>query len=528
MEIPLFENYEHFINEHSDDLSNPSGALKMITDNGMYRAYMDSLTEGLEPRTRNSVLGVANRQREMLLTEAANVPGSTLSFGWTVLSFPILVDIYAEPIISELCNVYPVSSPVASIPRIKIMAYIRGYSGAVTQVRIPTVTQSIRPGALALSVSPSVSNNMFSLATAAVAPATVSADLYRINRRYTLITKVVAQEKTAGGVTTTTDVNVVIKPDNRNQFVGTFTFSDAAKNAVVGSLTGHINYDTGIFTYNVIYSGGTAGSTYSTDSAILSIRFTPTNTMNGRVRVKIETEMTDVTIDPNEDFLIELPPEDIQDFQAIFKIDIIRTLSEAIKRQILLNKDSDLAYFLLAAEADMAANGTSMTLDLTKYDNTGGRFEANNIIDVFKAVIPRIAMVSGTIRRNFNMYPTYLVAGLKTSALLRSLQTLALSMPGIGQGDGDFGWAGDSAQFLRMKVLESNAIDEGKIYLSTKAPNDALEKATIVDLIYQPIYIVTEVTDGNTRNFVKARTMIEIPRTDGLGVINVSGLVDFA
>ena len=45
---------------------------------------MDSLTEGLEPRVRNSVLGVANRQREMLLTEAANVPGSSLSFGWTV------------------------------------------------------------------------------------------------------------------------------------------------------------------------------------------------------------------------------------------------------------------------------------------------------------------------------------------------------------------------------------------------------------------------------------------------------------
>jgi len=237
--------------------------------------------------------------------------------------------------------------------------------------------------------------------------------------------------------------------------------------------------------------------------------------------------MTDVTIDPNEDFLIELPPEDIQDFQAIFKIDIIRTLSEAIKRQILLNKDTDLAYFLLAAEADMAANGTSMSVDLGNYDIIGTRFEPNNVIDVFKAVIPRIAMVAGTIRRNFNMYPSYLVAGLKTSALLRSMQTLALSMPGIGQGDGAFGWAGDSAQFLKMKVLESNAIGEGKIYLSTKAPNDALEKTTIVDLIYQPIYIVTEVTDGNTRNFVKARTMIEIPRTDGLGVINVTGFTDF-
>jgi len=302
MELALFENYENFITEHSDDLSNPAGALKMITDNGMFRAYMDALTEGLEPRVRGSVLGVANRQREMLLTEAANVPGSSLSFGWTVLSFPILVDIYAEPIVSELCNVYPVSSPVASIPRIKIMAYIKGYSGAVTQVRIPTMTQSIRPGALLLAVTPAVANNMFTIATAAVAPATVTADLYRINRRYTLITSITTNELT-GGINTAATHAVVIKPDNRNQFVGTFTWTDTAGAAVVGSLTGHINYDTSVFTFNIVYSGGTVGSVYTTTSAILSMRFMPTNTMNGRIKVKIETEMTDVTIDPNEDFL---------------------------------------------------------------------------------------------------------------------------------------------------------------------------------------------------------------------------------
>jgi len=211
-------------------------------------------------------------------------------------------------------------------------------------------------------------------------------------------------------------------------------------------------------------------------------------------------------------------------FHAIFKIDIIRTLSEAIKRQIMLNKDTDLAYFLLAAEADMITNGTSLTMTLGNYDTTGGRFQPENIIDVFKAVIPRIAILMGTIRRNFNLYPTYMVAGLKTAALLRSLQTIAMAMPGIGQGDANFGWTGDTASFLKMKVLESNAIGEGKIYLSTKAPNDALEKSTIIDLIYQPIYIVTEVTDGNTRNFVKARTLIEIARTDGLGVINIAGM----
>ena len=190
----------------------------------------------------------------------------------------------------------------------------------------------------------------------------------------------------------------------------------------------------------------------------------------------------------------------------------------------MLNKDCDLAYFLAAAEADMITNGTSLTLTLGDYDMSSGKFQPDNIIDLFKAVIPRIAIIAGTIRRNFNMYPTYLVAGLKTSALLRSLQTVAMAMPGIGQGDGGFGWTGDTAQLMKMKVLESNAIDEGKIYLSTKAPNDALEKSTILDLIYQPIYIVTEVTDGNTRNFVKARTLIEIPRADGLGVLNIVGL----
>ena len=290
----LFENYEHFITEHNDEISNPAGALKIITDNGMFRSYADALTDGLEPRVRNSVLGVVNRQREMLLSEAANVPGSTLSFGWTVLSFPILVDIYAEPIISELCNVYPVSSPVASIPRIKIMAYIKGYSGAVTQVRIPTISQSVRPGALALAVTPAVANSMFALATVA-AGATVSADLYRINRRYTLLTSVTSTETLTGGAGTVANTtNIVMKPDNRNQFVGTFTYNDNAGAAVVGSLTGHINYDTGIFSYNIIYSGGTSTSSYVCTSAVLSMRFMPTNTQNGRIKVKIDTEMTDV------------------------------------------------------------------------------------------------------------------------------------------------------------------------------------------------------------------------------------------
>lgn len=35
-----------------------------------------------------------------------------------------------------------------------------------------------------------------------------------------------------------------------------------------------------------------------------------------------------------------------------------------------------------------------------------------------------------------------------------------------------------------------------------------------------------EITDGNVRHFVRSRTMVEIVRTDGLGVIEVTSTSD--
>ncbi len=81
METPIFENYEMFIREHSDDVSTPRGAARMIQDEGMFRAYMDTLTDGMDDHVRESVLAVANRNRECLLTESANVPSSALGSG---------------------------------------------------------------------------------------------------------------------------------------------------------------------------------------------------------------------------------------------------------------------------------------------------------------------------------------------------------------------------------------------------------------------------------------------------------------
>jgi hypothetical protein len=85
----LFEQYETFIREHADDMATPKGAARLIQDEGMFRAYADTLTEGLDENIRETVFSVLNRQRESLLTESANVASSAFGSGWTVLSFPM-------------------------------------------------------------------------------------------------------------------------------------------------------------------------------------------------------------------------------------------------------------------------------------------------------------------------------------------------------------------------------------------------------------------------------------------------------
>lgn len=98
-------------------------------------------------------------------------------------------------------------------------------------------------------------------------------------------------------------ITVNIRPDNRSQLVGTFTFQDTAATpaTVTVTLNGHINYDTGVVLFQAVCAGGTSGWTYACSHADFNFRFVPYATMNGRTQVEIETSMQDVAIDPNED-----------------------------------------------------------------------------------------------------------------------------------------------------------------------------------------------------------------------------------
>lgn len=204
----------------------------------------------------------------------------------------------------------------------------------------------------------------------------------------------------------------------------------------------------------------------------------------------------------------------------IYNIDLVRTLSQAIKQQVMLNKDFDLSYYLQAYEADMATNGASRVVDFDVLRDMNGTLSPNNVVNIFQSIVPFISSVSRQIRSNYRADPQFLLAGMKTASVLESLQQYYAKFS--DNNNGEVGSTGSSAGgFRNQTVLSSDALPENKIYVIYKAPSDDLARSTIVDLIYKPLYIIEEVTNSVKRTFVKSRTALEFVRTESMGVVEV-------
>lgn len=100
-------------------------------------------------------------------------------------------------------------------------------------------------------------------------------------------------------------------------------------------------------------------------------------------------------------------------------------------------------------------------------------------------------------------------------------------MASMSNQSGSLGWSGATAEFMKLRILESFSVQAAgatdTMYLISKAPDNELEKASIVDLVYNPLYITSEITNGLQKNFVRSRTLVNICRTDGLAAIKVTG-----
>jgi hypothetical protein len=517
----IFENYYNFVQENESDFTTPQGVVSLLNDKAYFESFVDALTEGLDADAVSGIRTVLDRYRVDLLTEAANVPASGFAQGWTVMSFPILVDIYANEIHSKVCTIYPTNAGQISISRLKVKAKITSYDGnTTTEYDMNTMDDVVRAPIVEVNVVPNTKTNLFTAAG-------VSIDEFRLNRRYTLVAKAVI---VGNDGSSDHDITVTfnVRPDNRDQFRVEFEATQADDGTDIGTLKGYIygniNYQSGeaIYSETLDTSDAASGWTFTFDHTTLNIRFLPYKTMKGRAIVTVTSENYDYSIDPGEDFVLDLTEEDIQDYKSIFKVDLIQTISDAIKKRILLNTDYDLGYFLQATESQIMALGAKATVNLDTYATANsGNYAPASVLDVLKAVVPRIAYVSSKVKKNFQEEPNVIVTGSQTAALLKSLQDFAIQMK---NGEGNLGFTGSIATFLKMNVVESYYIPTNKIYMIPKPTNGRLNRSVIVNLVYKPIYLKTEVDNGRTINYVRSRTLLDVLRPDGVGCIELQNL----
>ncbi len=517
----IFENYDVYLNQHRNELNTPAGAIEMLSSDGSFRSYMAALTEGLDVHQKSAVMAVCERQRQFLLEESTQLGPSASVIGYAVTYFPILADIYADPVVSRVATIYPTTKPINTIPKVQLTATVRNTDGTSKTFLLPRAQYLVRGAAENITLLPNTNNDLFKMSHGY--PNEVNSTLARINKRYFMINtmSVIGKDVGSGVGDTTSLIGLNLRPDARGQIHKEFEMTDSAGFTVNGSIIGHVDWDKGVVQFSTTFTS-IEGMEYETEFMNSKVIFSPKTGEVGRVKVDLKISGWDVNIDTKEDFEIELQAETIQDYKDIYNIDLVRTMSEAIKTQILLNKDWDLSYFLESAETEMNDNGTYQSINMGTYFDRAGVMSPRNLIDIMKSVTPRITMNNTVIFRNFRAEPQYLLTGLRTGALLKTMQTWATNMPNMSQGE--VGYVSESASFAKQTVLMSPAISDEKIYQVYKAPNDNLSRSVIIDFIYKPIYIIEEITNSMKRTFVKSRTALELCATHALGCVNVTGL----
>lgn len=517
----IFENYELYLKDHRDDIGTPSGAIEMLSSDGAFHAYIDALTEGFNSNLKSSIVAVAEREREMLLEESINIGPSAAVVGYAVSYFPILTDIYSDPIISQIATTYPVNKSVITIPRVYIKSSVKNADGTTSTGRLPSVSNLARTTEEELEFLPNVANYAHALSASS---ALINPDNAFLNKRYFVIHAINYTSDGTAGV-----IDCMIRPDARGQINQTIDFEEVSANEKVSvTIIGNVNWDTHAIQYNATFNNPTGATTQSITSISANVIFSARTGDLGRVRVDIEMEGWDVNIDVRDSFEIKLDQEVIQDYNDIYQIDMIRTLSTAIKHQMLYNKDYDLAWMLKVHEPHFKMMGSSSVYDVSKYlASATGEFAPANVLDVFKGIIPHITNVNRNIRKQFRADPQYLVTGNSTASVLESLQAYMVSFTDTRIGQGGFSSQNSSIDFRKQIILSSSAIPDDKIYPVFKAPNDDLTRTALVDLIYKPLYIIEEIDNSQRRTFVKSRTAIELTNPDAMGVIKMENYFDF-
>ena len=520
----LLKNYGTLIQESSfnQDFNTDQDLLSNIKSemdsSSSFSQMKDTLMAGLFEEssagsaTESAILksGISNildRQKAMLLQESSTVMSSGEAMAFSVASFPMLVDLYADPMLSKVVTVYPYDKPKLTIPRIKWVATLVDELGNETDYEYPTVTKAIRLRSKEKELEQN--SNVYKKLDLAKKD-------FEISKRNAKITNIKYEDKDGNEKTE----SIVAIFDAK----GYFFIDDLVLEGRYYKLQGRMAFDNGQMTWSLIDITDPvlhAGAPSATDAAItpltVNMKFRLHGNGNGKAVIKTRPEMSSIEIDCDtiESFEITHIEEFLQDWKALWNMDILSTLKDHVKEQMKLNKDVEIADALLGNVPN--AKKFNLFREFKVLDHNGlDKTRPNNVMDIFKNIYPLFIDLVDQMRKRTKLEPKYIVCGTKAGSILKSMQQFETSLVGA---EGQIGQVKGNPQINKFDIIISDAVEDDLIHLITK--EEEFAKATILEVTYQPLYVIIETTDSKKRTFIKSRGWIGIVRSEGIATIQI-------
>ena len=524
-------NYVTAIEESGLDITAPESQLleSIQTVFGSATGYanfeqtlLSGLLEESDTLENETLRALLSRQRDVILNEATTVMSSPEAMSFAVASFPMLIDIYAEPMLSKIITVYPYDKPILTIPRVKWIAINVNEYGDTTEYEYPTATKNLRLNVKTVSLAQN--DNVFAgLQRAAQvtnpdAPL-LSASEFRISNRNIRITKLKLKTEDAAGTVTDSVIDTFGIVDAK----GTFFLDDLQVGSRTFRIQGNFVQANGRFTWGVTdltpaSVSATLTDTVSFEALEFQFKLFGNGINKAVMRTKPLMSTVEVNCDLEESWEISEIEEILQDWKALWNMDILTLLKDHIKDQMKLNKDAEIADLLFGNIPASKKYGMYREFDLTAFmsGSIGSTTRPTNVMDIFKNIYPIFVDLIDQMRKRIKMEPRYIVCGTKAGSVLKSLQQFETSL--VGQV-GEIGQLKGVPAINKFEIIVSDAVEEDLIYLVVK--NEQYALSTILEVTYKPLYVIVETTNSKRRTFIKSRGWIGIVRNEGIATIKV-------
>lgn len=530
----IFKNYYKALSSNSLNLKNPDSIINILEDDAKFKDFTNILFEGMS----NDQISIANiiceAQRNFLIQEMSNnIGNSDLAIGYAISYFPILCDTYCTDILGNAILFKQVNSPILTIPRLKMTASVQNSNGTVNNWTFPRAMFLIRSEPEDFKLTPKLTHNLFSLSKSSTK---LTPENSSINKKYFMLKTINVEIKNEQTKTTETIEHLLmIRPDSRNQFNYDFEIISAENPKIIANCTiiGHIVFDSGQLQYDMTTISSDPNYTFTIKYGTFSCLFNSRTTDIGRVKISVKMSGEDIDISKNDDFEYDLDVETLHEYSDIYNIDLIRTLSTAIKGQLLLNRDHDISNLLKSSIPDTKLNHTYEELQFVPIFDTNGYLSPGYYQSIAQLLIPKISLIARYMYYNTTLLPTYILCGIKTSVVLEALQEFIITYPQMRAGLAGYNNKyGDKtinrSSFRSYKIIMSHAIPEDDLYLLYKPTSkDEEVYSNIVNFIYKPLYLVEEITNSQKRIFIKTRNTVELLNTSTIGYIHLPDINEY-